>query len=295
MNHTALVYQAYGPEAVFRECLWSLISLARWVPPEEAPPILIYTDNPQWFVDRGISFPITFCPLDAATIKAWRGPHDFVHRLKIELLLDARKRYKGPLLYLDTDTEFIQSPMPLLQRVAAGDLFMHVSEGRLSRPQQPVLNKLLKAFESRKIGAGLGITVTEATEMWNAGVLGFSGQADNILQRTLELTDALYPQYPKHIVEQFAFSVAFSEAGNVHSAAPWIFHYWNFKEWRLWLASFFDYFRNAAWCELVRQSSRMPIHVPLQEKMGFYQGRSLWGKITKEKWQPSLPDWEDQS
>lgn len=128
--------------------------------------------------------------------------------------------------------------------------------------------------------------------MWNAGVLGISPQDGPLLQRVLSLTDALYPRYPKHIIEQFAFSVVLQEAQNLHSAAPWVLHYWNFKEWRLWLSAFFSAFKGADWRTLEQKSFLIQLHVELQEKAGFYQRRSLWGKIRKEKWQPRLPDWE---
>lgn len=285
MIPTHLVYQAYGHEAIFQECLWSLLSLGKWVSPEEVPLVVIYTDKPEWFQSWPIPFAVDYQVLDAATIKSWRGSQDFVHRLKIEMLQDAQRRYQKPLLYLDTDTEFTQSPLPLLHRIEAGELFMHVSEGQLSRPQQPVLNKLLKFFRKTALPPELALRVTEETEMWNAGVLGFSPNNEAALARALSLTDALYPRYPKHIVEQFAFTVALNETDNVHSAAPWILHYWNFKEWRLWLSAFFQRFRNADWQTLLREKDAMPIHVPLQEKMGFYQRRSLWGKMVKDKWE----------
>ncbi len=288
MTQTHLIYQAYGHEAIFQECLWSLLSLGKWVAPEDAPPVVIYTDKPEWFQAWPIPFRVLFQKLDAATIKAWRGPQDFVHRLKIEVLADAQHRYQSPLLYLDTDTEFTQSPLPLLQRIAAGERFMHVSEGALSRPQQPVLNKMLRFFQRTALPPELALRITPETEMWNAGVLGFSPGAEGLLERTLLLTDTLYPRYLKHIVEQFAFTAAMAEKGPLHPAAPWVFHYWNFKEWRLWLAAFFQRFRNADWQTLLREKDAMPIHVPLQEKMGFYQRRSLWGKMTKEQWQPMV-------
>lgn len=140
---THLVYQAYGAEAILEECLWSLLSLSRCTRPEDVPPVVIYTDKPDWFRAWSIPFPIRYEPLDVARIEAWRGPQQFVHRLKVEMLLDALLRFEAPLLYLDTDAEFVQSPRPLLEAIARGNHYMHVCEGALSQPGQPVRNKLL--------------------------------------------------------------------------------------------------------------------------------------------------------
>jgi len=292
MQQGILVYQAYGHEAILEECLWSMLSLSKWLAPEAAPFIVIYTDQPEWFQRWPLPFQVAYQKLDAAKIKAWRGPKGFVHRLKIALLRDALQQYNAPLLYVDTDSEFLQSPLPLLQGIAAGRHYMHVCEGRLSQPQQPVLRKLLAFFQKKPQIPGHALHISGDTLMWNAGVLGLSPADAGLLQEVLSLTDVLYPLYPKHIVEQFAFSVVLQQSGPLHSAAPYIFHYWNFKEWRLWLAAFFRQFQSAGWEDLVRFSSLMQVHVPLQEKMGFYQRRSLLGKIKKEKWQPQLPDWQ---
>lgn len=48
----------------------------------------------------------------------------------------------------------------------------------------------------------------------------------------LALTEQLYRLYPKHVMEQLAFSAVWARAGVVREAAPWMYHYWNLKEIR---------------------------------------------------------------
>jgi hypothetical protein len=76
--------------------------------------------------------------------------------------------------------------------------------------------------------------------MYNAGVLGLRSPADApLLAEVLALTEQLYRLYPKHVMEQLAFSVVWARSGPVREAAPWVYHYWNLKEIRPVLAELF--------------------------------------------------------
>jgi hypothetical protein len=111
-----------------------------------------------------------------------------------------------------------------------------------------------------------------------------------LLDDVLRFTDNEYPKFPKHIVEQFAFSVFFSPGG-ISAASPYIIHYWNLKEAGIVLASFFNYFKEKSWGDLVRHSLTVQIPVLMQEKINFYQNRSVFDKLKKENWTPTIPDW----
>jgi hypothetical protein len=78
-------------------------------------------------------------------------------------------------------------------------------------------------------------------DMWNAGTIGFSREHAPLLQEVLGLTDGLYPRFPRHTVEQFAFGYTYQWHGlHIHAAAPYLFHYWNLKEFRVILERFFE-------------------------------------------------------
>ena len=87
-----IVFQCYGNEGVFHECAFALLSLARiyngGLPANTQ--VWIYTDNPGWFSNtlRNPGIELHFCEVDATRIAKWRGSIDFVHRVKIEVLID---------------------------------------------------------------------------------------------------------------------------------------------------------------------------------------------------------------
>lgn len=290
-----IVFLCYGTAGTLEECAFSLLTLSRLYTPAALAQteIWIYTDNAAFFQSfRECNLPLHFRHIDANTIKQWRGSIDFTHRVKIELLKDFTQTRQGNVLYLDSDTVFINRIGKMLEQIQAGKLYMHVMEGRVSDKQNPVLTKLdnyLRKSSTRKVK---GQPIHELA-MWNAGVLGFNTRYKHLLDEVLKFTDTEYPKFPKHIVEQFAFSVSFQEQDDVKSAAQSILHYWNLKELRPLLYSFFDHFRDKSWDELTQLSQLIQIHVLIQEKANFYRNRSIAGAIQKKQWQPELRNWEE--
>ncbi len=79
----------------------------------------------------------------------------------------------------------------------------------------------------------------------------------------------------------------------VKAAAPYIFHYWNLKEARTVLVSFFTHFKGCTWDELTRYSSLVQIHALMQDKVNFYRNRGVLGTLQGKKWLPEKQDWEE--
>jgi len=300
-----IVFQCYGNEAVFYECAYALLSLASlykrdgdpalyW---DDPPPVdlqvWIYTDNPEWFqLLNGISLSLNFRVVDPNIIWQWRGKIDFTHRVKIEVLKDFSKERNGNVLYVDTDVVFIQKIDKLLHDLGEAKLYMHVMEGIVSEKGNHMLAKLndyLQEYVPLKVN---GKPIQDLA-MWNAGVIGFNTKYRYLLNDVLAFTDSEYPRFQKHIMEQFAFSVNFQQTADIKTAAPYIVHYWNLKEARKVLASFFAYFGNKGIEEMMRCAPLIQVHVLMQEKMNFMHNRSILDKLLKKEWQPALHDWKE--
>jgi len=287
-----IVFQCYGSESIFHECTYALLSLSRLYAqgmPADTE-IWIYTDKPEWFKDlRGCTLPLNFRTVDQQQIQAWRGKIDFVHRVKVEVLKDICSKKDGNILYLDTDIVFTHHIDKMLADIAAGKLYMHVMEGVVSDGSNPIFKKL--AAYLHKSHAKVKDKPLYDIAMWNAGVLGFHTRHKHLLDEVLAFTDKVHPEFPKHIVEQFAFSVFFQQTGDVKAAAPYILHYWNLKEVRVLLASFFNYFKDKSWGELVQYSILIQMHVLMQEKVNYLHNLSIIDKLQKKKWQAPQYNW----
>jgi|SRR6185437_5713739 len=245
MNY--LLYQAYGNKAIINEAIYSLLSYYYIVKDELSSEVkvVVYTDDIPAFDHFFSGKDFVYRPLTKELVKEWRGSIDFVHRVKIKIIQDFFSDYPDAnVLYVDSDTVFKTSPASLYKLIADGRLVMHTMEGVIKNRSNPIFKKLYKYIFSNDITLP-GSTKTKVpvdTQMWNAGVIGIKDKQKNILEKVLDFTDGLYPHFPKHIVEQFAFSYYFQNETAIVPAESYIFHYWNFKEFRAVLAGFFEHY-----------------------------------------------------
>ncbi len=299
MKHPSyLIFQAYGPEYILRECMYALLRFSH-VHNTEMPDdleIWIYTDQEDWFRRHfpDCPLPLHFREIDDTLIRQWRGEINFVHRLKIEVLRDFCQGHSGNVIYLDTDTYFLASIGNIFENIRNGALYMHVQESILSQEVNPMMRKLNRFLKKNEplIIKGKQVHIPADIAMWNAGMLGFHTGHAPLLEEISQFTDEVYRIFPKHVVEQFAFSFYFQQTGNVKSSAAHIFHYWNFKEMRAYLKSFFAHFSAASWTDLARYSTLIQPQVQLQEMIGFYRARNGWEKMRRKSWEPVMPDWD---
>lgn len=221
-----LVFQAYGQLNIIHQNIFSIFSLLNKLNGQfEELKIIVYTDNANAFEKYFSGIPqISYRKIDAAQIKKWRGAIDFVHRVKVEILKEVSEQYHDDVFYVDGDTLFLDSPIKLFKLVDNKNSLMHICENVISTGKDPLSKKIKKYL--KKYQPDISIH----TSMWNAGVLGISKSINNCHQQVLDLTDKMYSQYPKHVMEQLAFSYVLQNQTQIHPADKVILHYWNQKD-----------------------------------------------------------------
>ena len=223
-----VVLQAYGRERIVQEARFAIASVQHWALHQPAPyRIVVYTDQPERFADLGPH--LLTEPMDAARLAAWRGAVDFVHRVKLEVLLDCLARHPGTLFYLDSDTYCERDPFPLLAQVDGHTALMHLREGRLSERKNGIFRKMHR-FVTRTplpLPDGTVVRISPDAEMWNAGVIGLDARvAVPLLRQALALTDAMHSRYRKHVTEQLAMSWVLQTSLRILPAEEVVHHYW---------------------------------------------------------------------
>lgn len=203
--------------------------------------IVLYTDNAGYFdneldaFDNKIIRPVT--PQD---ITEWKGAINFVHRVKIKVLQDFFSNHTGNVIYCDTDTCCQQSLTDIFTGISLGNIYMHENEGQLKAKADIEARKWVRYFSSKEYKSNAFLTDPVDTYMINAGVIGMNSDHAGLLTQVLEITDRIYPLFPRHTVEQFAFGYVFQKKTKVRSAETEFFHYWDLKEYRLFLQEFFS-------------------------------------------------------
>ena len=233
-----IVVQAYGRKDIIDQSIFAVLTVLRWNTLDE---VWIYTDQ----AERLTSFfksigRVVIVPITPEQIKTWRGQIDFVHRVKLEVLKHASQNLNEPLLYLDGDTVFLQSPESLRSRIGSGHHLMHIEESRLDQARDPLTKKMAKFCRKNVLPLKSGaLRVPSTTSMWNAGVIGLYPQHFGLLDQMIEFTDVAYALYQKHVIEQLAVSYFLQSTGGVSPSDDVIHHYWQTKDvWQQKIDSF---------------------------------------------------------
>lgn len=291
MNY--IVYQAYNSIDNLNECLYSIYSVEKF---SENIKIVIYTDQESYFKDRVPSkMNIDYRHVSQEEITKWRGINNFVHRFKIEVLLDLIRHLKedANILYIDTDTTIKKSLDPVFKEIEGSRLFMHVNEGEIGDTKNNLIFK--KVTNYAKSNQKYSDLVPINQDMWNAGAIGFKSTDIDLLNQVLDHTDKIYSEFPKHIAEQLSFSIIFTKekARNLKDLESEIFHYWNFKEFRSVLHSFFRL--NESEEEIRKELHKIDPEKLIQPKLDYPKLPFLkkqYRKLTK-KWE--LANYEKRS
>lgn len=220
-SHWTFVYQAYGARRFRVQAQLSIRSLlAHGV---SADSLLILTDCPREFAGlSGNSLKAT-----PALLRQWAGPCGFHHRVKIELIHYAGSAVCGPVIYVDGDTVWRESPTTIYSHLELGHYVMHQYEQALSDSFHPEYRGALRLLEARgRLGALAGHV--HDTCMYNAGVIGLPSSSGEALHRVLALCDDLSLLMPRRmeLAEQLAFSYVLPRLGIVKTCAKPVLHYW---------------------------------------------------------------------
>lgn len=226
MNY--FVIQCYGKERILREAKFCVLSLLKFIKDDVNYSIVLYTDNNSFFED--IKDHVVFEPMLPEMVQQWKGEHNFVHRVKVMMLLNFVSKYEGKFLYLDSDTWFKQSPQQLFETIDADNAVLHLPEAQLSSNANPIIKKMHRFVKANSFTLDNDDKVKIPVEysMWNAGVIGLTTQAKTTIENVLELTDKMLLTYQKHVMEQLAFSYYLQKEFTPHSSDEVIEHYWRF-------------------------------------------------------------------
>ena len=271
--NTMLLYQAYGSADIINECKFSLLRLYETysAQQQEPPLVIIYTDQPAAFNSFHLHLSLILKTIGAEQIQQWKGPHNFVHLVKIEIIKDCLLHYPGKIIYTDTDTICEKPLTEVFNTINSSAVYFHEYEGTLATP---AFKKWRRFFETNEV-PGMQHYSPLNMEMWNAGVIGLETAHLHLLNEVFALTNNLYSRYPKHIAEQLSFCYVFQRHNiKINGAKAYIFHYWNLKEYRQLLSGFFHNHSHQNFEGLAKQSSKVLPQQMLAEKM-HYKSYSL--------------------
>lgn len=281
----AILYQAYGGPDFVNECRYSLLKYLQVynLRPPAHTSLVVYTDAPDSFADFQPFLPhLATRKLSDETVQKWRGAINFVHRVKIEMLIDFLQGFEGNVLYCDTDT-YLTAPLEtLFDDIGRGSFYLHEYEGLIDKSVNPSFRKWERFLSSAPIDyRNKQAVFSKSLRMFNAGTVGLNSREKDVLLDVLALTDAVYAKFPKHIAEQFAFSYCLQQNGTVHSADSAVAHYWNLKEFRRLLQQFFSINGEESIPNLIKKLNAIDA-MAIQNEKNAYENLPFLQKLLKQ-------------
>jgi hypothetical protein len=295
-NNSYLLYLAHGNIEILYEACYSILSFYKTnYANYDTIKIIVYTDNPELFYTIFKGKNLTCIPINTSQIADWKGTINFVHRVKTKVIQDFFSRYSGNLLYVDSDTVFIKDISPYWGKLNSGSLLMHCMEGIIRDKRNRIIRKIYKYIDTNilKLPDGETLKIPLSTQLWNAGVIGITDRHKVLLNKIVDMTDAMYPDCPIHIVEQFATSYYFQVTTDITATEDAIYHYWDFKEFRKVLTAFFTHYSGQTWEAILPHIDKIsPIEMvkPKHHYNGLKPIPKLLRKLNKERWQ--MPDYQ---
>lgn len=202
----------------------SILSAMAWAPPHSE--FCVVTDEPEafgWFGDR-----LRILPVDAATLREWRGRHDFFWRVELMCVLHAAAQGPANIIYHDSDVVMRKDLGDLCASLNDGYVFMHEREYDLCTAKRRGQKRLWRAVAGREVA---GFRLAAPCAMWNAGLIAVGAQHHALLDRALVLLDTLMDEGVHHtLVEQLAISTVLAATARLQEGRPWMDHFWGNKD-----------------------------------------------------------------
>jgi hypothetical protein len=225
-----IVYQSHGKQKFHDLTRYSVLTLLAWMLEHERNDfrIAVYTDRPDQLPVHDWVKPIRVTSGDLAR---WRGPLDFVHRVKLEILLRAQNEFGAPLIYVDSDTQWLRIPdEPFAALSASGAptiCYMHKAEKPISASSHAGFFHFL--HKNRDALVRWGISADPPWTMWNAGTVGIPRLAHHFIRDVLQFTDEMHPHAAhgdRNLVEQVAISLVAASRFEIRPFDAHLEHWW---------------------------------------------------------------------
>ncbi len=242
MQNTIL-YLSHGGQKYHEQTRYSALTLLALLHEQSRNNfrIVVYTDQPGQLPAHDL---VQAVRIDPAQFAALRGPLDYVHRIKLGVLLRALGEFGAPLIYVDSDTRWLRIPdEPFAALSGAGAppaCYLYNVEGSICANFFPQYFRLLR--ERRRKLIAWRLPHDPPWTMWNSGTVGIPSRSKGFIEEVLRVNDALLPHVGlRNCVEQLALSLVAASRFDVRPFDGYLEHWWPYSsELPIVLRRFFD-------------------------------------------------------
>ena len=216
------IYLAHSQERYLRQTVFSILSYQQFLKTSNLEHrIIVFTDNPDFFKPLGV---ITHLVSESQKVE-WKGAINFIHRMKIMVMIEAKEKHEGKLLFIDSDNYAIHDPTDFLHAWNEDKVIMEKLEYVLQKPADLVGKKYKRFFKKSSVFGQPNYSVDMNQQCWNSGIIGIPGSGKKLLPEILSVCDDMHSKFQKHLSEQMAFSIVLGKHYEVQAFKPFTFHW----------------------------------------------------------------------
>ena len=253
-NFNYILYCAFRKPELVNETIYSLLSLYYTCSDLDGIQIIILTDrNMDW---SGLTKYIpeakqnlSIAYIEDEVIEEWTNWGTYPFTIKIKAIEYVLKKYKGKLIFIDSDTFILKD---------IGDLFNKISKDRFvmlfanhldfwGLKETGMYESLFAQIEikhERMIFQKDTFEIPLSFRHYNSGIIGICYENYNILEEVLALSNLAFQKYHMVVAEEFAYACTFQKYGRIHTCDSFVFHYLYAKWARFFGARFFQLYYN---------------------------------------------------
>jgi hypothetical protein len=201
-----LLYIVFGDNKGYYDgAKFSLLTFMNWVLSEDTVEIVILTENPDEFE----SYPVTVFPISADQSNEWSLEGKYYFRIKnrgMAYIMDQLQlKEQDKILFLDTDTYFHKSPLPLFDLIKPNQALFYLNEGLIYN------RKRFKVYIDHLEGNPIKVDndvyeLSKESAMWGSLMVGIMPNMRPSLEWADKLMQILIETVPAHTVEPFSLS-----------------------------------------------------------------------------------------
>jgi hypothetical protein len=201
-----LLYIVYGEEQTYYdEAIFSFLTFNHWINKKNIFEVLVLTEKPERFEN----YPIKTLIMNERQKNEWSLNGAYHFRIKnrgLIFVMDTLKLKKlDKVLFIDSDTYFHKSPLPLFDLIKPNQALLYLNEGLIYDKKRYKIYK--DNLEGKKIIIdNESYELSKKSAMWGSLMIGITSNMRPSIDWADKLMIKFYKLVPAHTIEEFALS-----------------------------------------------------------------------------------------
>lgn len=205
-----LLYIIYGENLSYYDgAIFSLLTFMNWIKEDNPVEIVVLTEKPSYFK----SYPVKIFQISGENKKKWSLNGRYNFRIKnrgLAYIMDQLKlREDDKILFVDADTYFHKSPLPLFDLIHPNQALFYLNEGLIySRKRFQVY---IDHLEDKPIKVDDDVyELSRHSAMWGSLMVGIMPNMRHSLEWSDKLMKVFFELVPAHTIEPFSLAESLS-------------------------------------------------------------------------------------